>query len=65
VAEVHLLHLKWTQARWRRVKQCLEVDSLEGIALVLVGHPPLFAQLGAKTHLAALIMFDFKSALNP
>lgn len=65
MAEVHLLHLEWTQAGWRRGKLCLVVDSLVGRALVLGGHPPLFVQLEAKKHLAALIMFDFKSALNP
>jgi hypothetical protein len=65
VAEVHLLHLKWTPAGWRRGNLCLVVDSLEGRALALAGHPPLLVQLGAKTYLAALIMYDFKSASNP
>ena len=65
MAEVHPFHLEWTQAGWMRGKLCLVVDSLEDIALVLVGHPPLFVLLEVKKHLEALIMFDFKSASNP
>ncbi len=64
MVEVHLLLLGWSLVRWRRGNLFSGVDSSEDRALALVGHPPLFVQMEAKTYLEALLMFDFKSALS-